>query len=948
MKTASGLKKVLFSSGLLLLLILAPAGQQKLFSVNEAQAAPSPCVAGSVIATRGDPNNINNYTFDPFLGAPANAQYACLTSRPAGGGDTQSIEYNVNQFYDQNNQVISGATAINNALGTQQCVGGACVPVDDGASWFQTHVWFPLMTWLGSWFLTIGGFLVYVAGGLFDILVQHVIIGFGQTLKDLGISGAISTGWTVFRDVANIVIIGMFVFIALCTILSIQQYGAKKLAARVIIVAVLLNFSLLFTEMIIDFSNFTAFQFYSAMPATNGVAAGDIAGAFLKPMGITSIWNTRSIVQNAGQASGGSGFAAFLYGLIGGLMLAGIAFVLAYGCFQIAARAVAIIFLMVTASVAFASYLVPQFSDGNYGWKAWWHELLNASIFAPLLMIFLFIALTILNAAKTLIPANGASQDAFGLGGLVSGTGAGSGATSAAFSATWQAIFTYLIVMGLLYVSIKVSSKLASSAGTGIVSGAMNLASTVATGGVGLLSGSVIAPIARQTIGARFYQRQQDKSSQAKEAATQAGDAMRSYATFKDVSPELAAQAKRTAEEQQRIAARRGKQAAFAGKVADSKMNIMDTSRAKKITKRLKVTGVFSGQSGKGTVGYATAAKNAGDAGAKVAESIKPDLEKIRVAAETQKLDANKLAFEQKKDAAKRARDQAESEKETRNTAQKQQKEMEEKRNDALIATAKNNSVGKPEDHATVQNQAIATELRKAFQEELKNVSDPVKRDSLEKDIQTKSMHDPESMKDLHKEIVEAISDPTAREKSDAKLQQTEHDRASTLRQEGEKISNARNRIVQAAMANDAVKADSQVVAAQEKLTDANVNLNRTDKQFTEKNTLATNLEKEAKELGDNLERGVKEAGTKAQAAVNAAMPEIAAEAVLQQRSLWKRMLGVETTFDERAADKARGAFKTRESGKRAKEAINDYLEERERQEKASTEVSSGGAAKTT
>ncbi len=802
---------------------------------------------------------------------------------------------------------------------------------------FQNCIWFPLMTWLGSWFLTIGGSLLLVAGGLFDVLVQHVVIGFGQTLIDLGIKGAIDTGWTIFRDVANIVIIGMFVFIALCTILGIQQYGAKKLAARVIIVAVLLNFSLLFTEMIVDFSNFTAYQFYSA--AANQAAAAqsgapgsnssfDISAAFLKPMGIQSIWNTYSVADAAGKASGNSGFASFLYGLVGGLMLAGIAFVLAYGCFQIAARAVAIIFLMVTASIAFASYLVPQFSDGNYGWKAWWHELINVSVFAPLLMIFLFIALQILTATKNLIPQAGPNKDVFGISSLIGGS---TGTASGAFGVqAWQAIFTYIIVIGLLYVSIKISSKLASSAGSGLVSGALNLAGAVATGGVGLVSRFAIAPAARQVIGGAAYGRAETKQKEGREAATRAADLQ--AAGYDDL-----------ARKERGEAARRGRQAKFASSIAESKMNVMDTSRAKRVAKRFKVSGVFSGQSAKGTVGYATAAKNAGGSGAKLAESLKPDIEKIRINAEKERLEANRHAYEQKEGAAKAARLAADAEKQSRDTAQKQQKEMEEKRNDALIAAARDSNIGKAADHSTAQNQAIATELRQAFEQELSKV-DSSKRLTLETEVRGKNMHDSEALKELHKKVVDAISDPTTRETSNARLQQIEHDRSSALRQEGENIRSARERIVQAAMANDAIKADGNVAAAQQKLVGATADLNRAIGKFNQVDASAKRLEEETATFKANLQGGVKEAGNAAVKAVNETMPEIAAESVLQQRSRWKKMLGVETTFDERAASKARGAFKTRESGRRAKEAINDYLEERERQTSAPKMPPSNGA----
>ena len=151
--------------------------------------------------------------------------------------------------------------------------------------WFTYCMWIPMLGWLGSWFLTMGGAILLIAGWLFDFLVMHGLINFQGTLSSLGILDAIETGWTVFRDLANIAIIGMFTFIAIGTILGSTDYGAKKLLSRVLIIAILINFSLLFCKLIIDASNFTAYQFYSAAAASASIDPGqfDMAKAFLKP-----------------------------------------------------------------------------------------------------------------------------------------------------------------------------------------------------------------------------------------------------------------------------------------------------------------------------------------------------------------------------------------------------------------------------------------------------------------------------------------------------------------------------------------------------------------------------------------------------------------------------------------------------------------------------------------
>ena len=357
-------------------------------------------------------------------------------------------------------------------------------------SWsFNDCIWVPLMEWLGSWFLTMGAALLKLSGLLFDMLIGSVIISFGQTLQNLGVIAAITTGWDAFRDLANILIIGMFTFIAISTILGSKEYGYKKLVARVIIIAVLMNFSLLFTKLIIDASNFTAYQFYnqmsgqSAQVGSNTSPSFDTAAAFLTPLGITSVWSdTENLPKQVGGATG-SGVQAFLTGFIGGILLVAIAAVLFYGVILIATRAVMIIVLMLTSAVAFATYLLPKFAESKYGWKGWWEALINCAVFAPLLMLFLSLSLLIVHGA---VPSTGSIT----MGSIIANTTDASSSSSAG----WTIIITYIITVGLLYVSLKISSQFASMA-SGISLAGM------AAGTLALATGGVTGLVARNTVG---------------------------------------------------------------------------------------------------------------------------------------------------------------------------------------------------------------------------------------------------------------------------------------------------------------------------------------------------------------------------------------------------------------------------------------------------------------
>ncbi|MBI5221836.1 MAG: hypothetical protein HY979_03455 [Candidatus Magasanikbacteria bacterium] len=105
---------------------------------------------------------------------------------------------------------------------------------------------------------------------IFALILAMVAAAFDAALSfSLGntftMNSAVSQGWTTTRDVTNLFFIFIMLAISIATILRIEQYGAKALMARLIIVALLLNFSMPLTKVIIDSSNILALVFYSPL-----------------------------------------------------------------------------------------------------------------------------------------------------------------------------------------------------------------------------------------------------------------------------------------------------------------------------------------------------------------------------------------------------------------------------------------------------------------------------------------------------------------------------------------------------------------------------------------------------------------------------------------------------------------------------------------------------------
>lgn len=307
------------------------------------------------------------------------------------------------------------------------------------------------LIWISSWILSI-------AGLLFNWLIDHTIIQFGTFYGTIKV--AVETAWTAFRDIANIMIIGIFTFIAISIILGLKEYGQKKMIANVLIVAVLINFSLLFTKMVIDASNYTAAQIYTAAAlggnaTTQGGAVGStstetkygIADQFMNLLGVGTFANAYKTVNDIGEAQD-NGWYTLGHGLMTMVVVLAAAMVLFYGCFLLISRMIMLIFLLVTASIAVGSYLIPGWEGSSYGWKAWKNSLLWCATLAPMLMILLWMTLNVSNAIK------GDSQAT--LGAALSDPTNGSNIS---------ALFTYVLILGLLFATFKVSSMWAHKIG---------------------------------------------------------------------------------------------------------------------------------------------------------------------------------------------------------------------------------------------------------------------------------------------------------------------------------------------------------------------------------------------------------------------------------------------------------------------------------------------------
>jgi len=273
-------------------------------------------------------------------------------------------------------------------------------------SWLSIGCALKLLSYVAYYVFVIVGWFVGIAGNVLNFAL-------GMTINNAFYTGdsitAVTAGWTFTRDIVNIFFIFALLFIAIATILGIESYGAKKLLSTLIIIALLVNFSLLATQAIIFVTNALAYELYSAVTVTgsksyllNSSQKGfdkDITGALMQGLGQQKILGRSPASLDVGPTAGsqpqdaiGTGIAVIVTLVAGIFIMLFAGFIFLAAAFFFAARMAFLWILMILAPFGFVFLILP--ATKGYAQK-WWSALQSQAIFAPAFMFFILITIRI-------------------------------------------------------------------------------------------------------------------------------------------------------------------------------------------------------------------------------------------------------------------------------------------------------------------------------------------------------------------------------------------------------------------------------------------------------------------------------------------------------------------------------------------------------------------------
>src|SRR3989338_11385480 len=159
---------------------------------------------------------------------------------------------------------------------------------------FATDVLLAPLGWLSILILQIASLFTYLGGVILNFIVKFTVVEMAQHLKEIG---TIDTAWKTIRDVANMGFIFVLLYAAIKTILGMGD-NTQKLIVNIVVVAILINFSLFFTKVVIDASNVLSTFFYDAIAPgslTDTSLNTGLSSQLMRPLKLTSLWNNKDI-----------------------------------------------------------------------------------------------------------------------------------------------------------------------------------------------------------------------------------------------------------------------------------------------------------------------------------------------------------------------------------------------------------------------------------------------------------------------------------------------------------------------------------------------------------------------------------------------------------------------------------------------------------------------------
>lgn len=296
--------------------------------------------------------------------------------------------------------------------------------------------------------------LLALSAILLDTVILFTVTNFKFNIDRIGV---INVGYKMILNLTNMVFIFILLYMAIKMILG-EGGDVKKLLAKVVIVALFVNFSLFMTKAIIDISNIFSLGFLNAMKTEIAIGPkgepvverGSVATAWMSGLRLQTIaYNPNSEIA---KLTKGITYYDVSMNFLGGSALNLVtAFVFFAVSFLFITRFVALLFYMIFSPAAFLGYIAPELKEYS---SRWWKGFQSQVIFAP---AFLMMAYLVSEISKSSILMPKDRNDTFYT------------AIQSSFTSGFGIVLNYAILIALMIGGLITAKAMAAQGSAGMV-----------------------------------------------------------------------------------------------------------------------------------------------------------------------------------------------------------------------------------------------------------------------------------------------------------------------------------------------------------------------------------------------------------------------------------------------------------------------------------------------
>lgn len=337
-----------------------------------------------------------------------------------------------------------------------------------------------------------------IAGQIFDYFIAYTL-----NSDSYSSGGFVEQGWRVVRDIANASFIFILLYTAIIFIVKQDSPSMTRTLTRVILIAIVINFSLFMTRAIIDAGNILGRVFYEKTIISNDdlgdqnkyktISAGLIEKVAPQKLLTADVFDKKYTTISAGDNSvsntfgdgetttAGNGFL-FLIILIASAVNIAIAWIFVSVSIFLVARTLGLWIMMIMSPVAFATVSIPFVNIKGWGFSEWLKKTVSLSFMVVVFMFFLYLTVMFMEIGlKTAFNINS------------------NGGQLSTIQWIMSVVVPLMAIIFLLNIAKSQAKNMAGEFGD-LVGKALKVGTIMALGGAGLAMGGA-AILGRQTAG---------------------------------------------------------------------------------------------------------------------------------------------------------------------------------------------------------------------------------------------------------------------------------------------------------------------------------------------------------------------------------------------------------------------------------------------------------------